>query len=795
MATSNGKPHSSKRVQREVLPIPDQPYAGFVAYDAKDPDSKFPPIEPLRPPHGAPNVLVILLDDVGFGASSAFGGPCQTLTAERLAKDGLRFTRFHTTALCSPTRAALLTGRNHHTISMGGITEIATSAPGYTSLRPNSMATLPEILRLNGYSTAQFGKCHEVPVWEASPVGPFDRWPTGSGFEYFYGFVAGETNQWYPSIHEGTKVVEPTKTPEEGYHFMADMTDKAIAWVRQQRLLAGDKPFFMYFAPGATHAPHHVPKEWADKYKGKFDEGWDKLREQTFARQKQLGVIPKDCELSARPKEIPSWDSETPEFKKVLTREMEVYAGFLEFADHHVGRLIDALQQIEALEDTLIYYIIGDNGASAEGTLRGSFNEVIMVNAMTALETDDFLTQRLDKLGGPESYNHYAVGWAHAMDTPYQWTKQVASHWGGTRNATIVRWPEGIKAKSQIRNQFHHVIDVAPTVLEAAQLPEPYMVNSVGQVPMQGVSMRYSFDDARAPERRETQYFEMFGNRGIYHKGWTAVTKHRTPWLAVGEMPPFDDDVWELYDTNKDWSQANDLSKQMPEKLHELQRLWMIEAARNGVLPMDDRTAERFNSDIAGRPALVRGNSQVLVGGMGGLNENAIINVKNKSHSITAQVIVPEGTIANGVILSQGGIAGGWMFYVKDGRLVYLYNLCGLRETAITSTQALTVGTHQVRMEFVYDGGGLGKGANVTLFIDGNAVGNGHLDATLPFVFSADETSDVGVKHGSPMTPDMPPGKTAFNGTVNLVVIETSGESTDHLLDREQVLNMIMARQ
>jgi arylsulfatase len=472
---------------------------------------------------------------------------------------------------------------------MGGITEIATSAPGYSSKRPNSMAPLPEILRLNGYSTAQFGKCHEVPVWEASPVGPFDRWPTGSGFEHFYGFVAGETNQWYPSIHEGTKIVEPTKTPAEGYHFMEDMTDRAIAWVRQQRLLAGDKPFFMYFAPGATHAPHHVPKEWADKYKGKFDLGWDKLREETFARQKKLGVIPEDCELTARPKEIPSWDSQTPEFKRVLAREMEVYAGFFEFADHHIGRLIDALDQIKALDDTLIYYIIGDNGASAEGTPQGTFNEMIPFNGFNALESAEFLTQHMDKLGGPESYNHYAVGWAHAMDTPYQWTKQVASHFGGTRNGTIVRWPNGIKAKGEVRHQFHHVIDVAPTVLEAAQLPEPYMVNSVAQVPMQGVSMSYSFEEAGAPERRETQYFEMFGNRGIYHKGWTAVTRHRTPWILTGATPPFDDDVWELYDTTKDWSQAHDLSKEQPEKLHDLQRLWIIEATRNSVLPMDDR--------------------------------------------------------------------------------------------------------------------------------------------------------------------------------------------------------------
>jgi arylsulfatase A-like enzyme len=781
--------------QREILPIPDRAYAGFIAYDAKDPDSKFPPIEPLRPPEAAPNVLIVLIDDAGFGASSTFGGPCASPTAERLAKDGLRYTRFHTTALCSPTRAALLSGRNHHTVGMGGITEVATSAPGYNSVRPNTMAPLPEILRLNGYSTAQFGKCHEVPVWEASPVGPFDRWPTGSGFEYFYGFVAGETNQWYPAIHEGTKLVEPRKTPEEGYHFMEDMTDRAIAWVRQQRLLAGDKPFFMYFAPGATHAPHHVPKEWADKYKGKFDQGWDKLREETFARQKSLGVVPQDCELTKRPDAIPSWDSQTPEFKRVLAREMEVYAGFFEYADYHAGRLIDALDQIKALDNTLIYYIIGDNGASAEGTPQGTFNEAIPFNGMNALETAQFLTQRIDKLGGPESYNHYAVGWAHALDTPYQWTKQVASHWGGTRNGAIVHWPAGIKAKAEIRNQFHHVIDVAPTILEIAALPQPYSVNGVGQVPMQGVSMAYTFADPKAAERRETQYFEMFGNRGVYHKGWTAVTRHRTPWLMTEGAPPFDDDVWELYDTNKDWSQAHDLSKEMPDKLHELQRLWLIEATRNNVLPMDDRLAERMNSDTAGRPLLVAGNTQVLAEGMGGLNENGILNVKNKSHSVTAQLVVPEGMKANGAIFAQGGIAGGWMLYVKDGTLAYVYNFLGLRAFVTRATEPLQSGTHQVRMEFAYDGGGLAKGGSVTLFIDGKSVGQGRVEQTQPVVFSADETSDVGIKRGSPITEELPSDESAFNGRVLAVVIETGPENHDHLLSREQILNTIVARQ
>src|SRR6202158_5324338 len=381
----NDSKNTVKRVQRDVLPIPDQPYAGFVAYDARDPDSKFAPIEELRPPQGAPNVLIVLLDDVGFGASSTFGGPCQTPAIERLAANGLRYTRFHTTALCSPTRAALLAGRNHHMVGMGGITEIATSAPGYTSRRPNSMATISEILLLHGYSTTQFGKCHEVPVWETSPVGPFDRWPTGSGFEYFYGFVAGETNQWYPSIHEGTKIVGPPRTPEEGYHFMGDMTDRAIAWVRQQRLLAGDKPFFLYFAPGATHAPHHVPKEWADKYKGKFDQGWDKLREETFARQKKLGVIPQDCQRTQRTKEIPAWDDMPDAFKPVLRREMEVYAGYMEYTDYHVGKILDFLKKLDIFDDTLVYYIVGDNGASAEGSINGCYNEMSYFNGLQSL--------------------------------------------------------------------------------------------------------------------------------------------------------------------------------------------------------------------------------------------------------------------------------------------------------------------------------------------------------------------------------------------------------------------------
>ncbi|MBV9323221.1 MAG: arylsulfatase, partial [Chloroflexi bacterium] len=549
-----------------ILPIPDRSHAGLTTYDAKDPDTSFPPIEPLRPPSGAPNVLIVLLDDVGFGASSAFGGPISAPTAERLASRGLKYTRFHTTALCSPTRQALLTGRNHHAVGMGGITEIATSAPGYSSVRPNTAAPLAEILKLNGYSTAQFGKCHEVPVWETSPMGPFTQWPTGSGFEHFYGFIGGETNQYAPAIYQDTVPVEPDRTPEEGYHFTEDMTDRAIDWVRQQKALMPDKPFFVYFAPGATHAPHHVPKEWSDKYRGRFDAGWDALREQTFARQKELGVIPSEAELTPRPPEIPGWEDMPPELRPVLARQMEVYAGFLEHTDHHVGRLVDALQDLDVLDDTLIYYIIGDNGASAEGTLNGTFNEMLSLNGAAALETVEFMASRVEEFGTPAAYNHYAVGWAHATDTPYQWTKQVASHWGGTRNGTIVHWPKGISARGELRAQFHHVIDVAPTVLEAAGLPEPIAVNGVQQMPLQGTSMVYSFGDGGAAERHETQYFEMAVNRGIYHKGWAAVTRHSTPWLFHAALPAFDDDVWELYGPD-DWTQAHDVASVHPDKL------------------------------------------------------------------------------------------------------------------------------------------------------------------------------------------------------------------------------------
>jgi arylsulfatase len=679
-------------------------------------------------------------------------------------------------------------------VGMGVITELATSAPGYSSVRPNSCAPLAETLRLNGYSTAQFGKCHEVPVWETSPMGPFGAWPTGSGFEHFYGFLGGETNQYAPAIYRDTVPVEPDRTPDEGYHFTEDMTDRAIEWLRQQKALMPDKPFFMYYAPGATHAPHHVPIEWSERYRGRFDEGWDALRLRTFERQKELGVIPSDAELTARHEEIPAWDEMPAELKPVLARQMEVYAGFLEHTDHHIGRLVDAIEDLGILSDTLVFYIIGDNGASAEGTINGTFNELLMLNGAFGLETPEFLTAHADALGTPAAYNHYAVGWAHAMCTPYQWTKQVASHWGGTRNGTIVHWPAGIAAHDELRHQFHHVIDVAPTILEAACLPQPTFVNGVQQVPYEGVSMVETFAAADAPERHETQYFEMFVNRGIYHRGWTAVTRHSTPWV-VAPLPAYDEDRWELYGPG-DWTQARDLAAEQPVRLAHLQRLFLIEAARHNVLPLDDRRVERFDADMAGRPQLIRGSTQLLFGGMGRLTEASVLGLKNKSHAVTAEIDVPaEG--ARGVIVAQGGAFGGWSLYAHDGTLTYCYNLFGLQRFKIAADAILPDGRHQVHMAFAYDGGGLGKGGTVRLFVDGEEAGEGRVDATQPMIFSTDETTDVGSDGATSVSDDYGPRDSRFSGRVHWVQldIDAAAEDLDHLISPEERFRIAMARQ
>ena len=787
---------SSRDQRRVVLPIPERERPATTFLDAHDPDTKFPRIDPVRPPTGAPNVLVVLLDDVGFGASQPFGGLINTPTAERLAGTGLRYTRFHTTALCAPTRAALLTGRNHHTVNMGAITELATSAPGQTSVRPQDCAPLAETLRLNGYSTAQFGKCHEVPLWETSPMGPHDRWPTGSGFERFYGFIGGETNQYAPAIYDDTVPVEPDKTADEGYHFTEDMTDKSIDWVRQQKSLMPDKPFFMYWAPGATHAPHHVPAEWSAKYKGKFDAGWDATREAIFARQQEFGVVGPDAELTDRPEEIPAWDDMDDDLKPVLQRQMEVYAGFLEHTDHHLGRLIDSLEEMEVLDDTLIFYVIGDNGASAEGTLRGTFNELLSLNGVLDLETTEFMAERIDLFGTPDAFNHYAVGWAHAMCTPFQWTKQVASHWGGTRNGTIVHWPKGISSSNEIRQQFGHVIDIAPTVLRAAGIPEPVKVNGFDQHPYEGFAINDTFDNADADEIHETQYFEMFVNRGVYHKGWTAVTRHSTPWLLGEGSTDLHDDVWELYAPD-DWTQANDIAAENPKQLRRLQELFLIEAARHNVLPLDDRRSERFDPDRAGRPQLIRGRTQLLYGGMGRLSESSVVNIKNKSHAVTCEVIVPDGG-GSGTLIAQGGRFGGWTVYITtDGRAAYCYNLFGVELFKVVADEPVAPGERQVRMEFDYEGGGVGKGGDIHLYVDGTEVASGKVRATVPGVFSADETADVGTDSATGVTDDLTHSSVTFNGSVKWVQIDLgdAAEDFDHMITPEERYRIAMSRQ
>jgi arylsulfatase len=681
---------------------------------------------------------------------------------------------------------------------MGGITEFATSAPGQNSMKPNTCAALAETLKLNGYATAQFGKCHEVPVWECSAMGPFDHWPTGGGgFQYFYGFLGGETNQYYPGLFEGTTSVEPTKTPEQGYTLNEDLADHTISWIHQQKGLTPDQPFFIYYAPGATHAPHHVPKEWADKYRGKFDQGWDKLREETFARQKKLGVIAKDCELTKRHPEIPAWEAVDSRMKPVLCRQMEVYAGFMEQTDHHVGRVIDALEELKILDNTVIYLIIGDNGASAEGSLQGTFNEMVTLGGFAHLETAESLIPRIDEFGSPKAYNHYAVGWAHAMDTPYQWTKQVASHFGGTRNGTIVHWPKGINSKGGIRTQFHHVIDVAPTILDLANLPQPLMVNGVLQRPLEGVSMAYSFNDAAAADRHETQYFEMFGNRGIYHKGWTAVTKHRTPWeTGLVKTVAFNDDVWELYDTSKDWSQSRDLSKEQPDMLHKLQQLWLIEAVKYNVLPLDDRFAERCNAELAGRPELISGNRQIIFGPSARVPALAMITFQNKSYAITAQIRVPASG-AEGVIVALGGITGGLSLYAKSGKPKICYNFFGLQQTSIEGTASIPAGDHQVRMEFTYDGGGIAKGGKISLFVDGKKTGEGRVEQTQPFAFG-EEPCNVGHDSGSAVTSDYTSNRgTAFSGQVKWVEFDTgiAADDNNHLITSEERLQVAIAKQ
>lgn len=755
------------KLDRTVLPIKAPIIEAITELDARN--AKAPARFEVKAPENSPNVVIVLIDDQGFGTASGFGGPVSEPTVEKLAANGLSYNRFHTTALCSPSRVAILTGRNHHLNNAGAIMELATGFQGNTGIRPNSVAPLAEMLRLNGYSTAMFGKYHETPPWEASIAGPFDRWPTRSGFDKFYGFIGGETNQWAPAVYDGTIRIEVPE--DENYHFTTDMTNQAINWVSAQQSLTPDKPFYIYFATGATHAPHHAPKEYIEKYKGKFDQGWDKLREETFARQKAMGIVPKEAKLTERPKEIPSWDSQTPEQQKLFARQMEVFAGFAEHTDHEVGRLVSALEGIGELDNTLFLYVIGDNGSSAEGGPEGAYNELMALNGIVGEATQ--MMDHIDEWGGPNTFPHFAIGWAHATNTPFQWTKQVASHFGGTRNGMVVHWPNGIKSKGEVRSQFTHVTDLAPTVLEAAGLPFPKSVNGTEQTPFSGTSFAFSFEDAQAPDRHTTQYFEMFGNRGIYDKGWVACTRHSIPWLG-GDLPAFEDDVWELYNVDEDFSQATNLAASHPQKLKELKELFMQEAIKNHVLPIDDRRFERFNAEVAGRGDII-GNrtSLTLYEGMTGIMENVFINTKNKNYSITTNVILESGK-ENGVLISQAGRFGGWSLYMKDGRIHHDYNFFGLEHTNIASVNAVSSGRHVIKYEFIIDEKKPGSGGKCLLYLDGEQVAEGHIVRMQPFMYSGDEGVDVGVDNETNVTDDYKERDNKFTGKIEKVVVDIS---------------------
>lgn len=759
---------AAETLDRSVLPIPEPKRQTFTEVDVRK--ATAPPRFAVTPPQGAPNVVVVLLDDLGFAGTSAFGGPIDTPNFDRIAGEGVYYNNFHTTAVSSPTRAAIKSGRNHHVNNMGGIIETGTTFPGNTGQIPNEVAPIAETLRLNGYSTAAFGKWHETAAWEASVSGPFDRWPTRQGFDKFYGFLGGETNQWAPFIYDGTHQVELPADPN--YHFLTDMTDQTVAWIKYQKALTPDKPFFAYYAPGAVHAPHHVPQEWIAKWKGKFDQGWDAMRQQILTRQIERGIVPKGTKLAPKPEAIPDWDSLSADEKRLFTRQAEVFAAFVAMTDHEIGRVIKAIEDTGQLDNTMLIFVYGDNGTSAEGGRSGMFSEMTYFNGVQ--ETVPDMLKFLDKWGGPETYPHMAAGWAVALDTPYQWTKQVASDPGGTKVGMAIRWPEGIKAKGELRTQFHHVVDVAPTILEAAGLPEPKSVNGVEQRPMDGVSMAYTFDDAAAKERHITQYFEMFGNRGIYHEGWFARTIHRAPWEQKARRALDDNSAWELYDTRTDFSLVNDLSAKHPDKLKELQALFLAEASKNHALPIDDRVFERVNAELVGRPDLMAGRTSItLAEGMTGMTENVFLNIKNKSKTITAEIEIPEGQDANGIIIAQGGRFGGWAMYFKDGVPAYDYNFLGLERTTVAGTEKLKAGKYTLRFEFAYDGGGFGKGGMGTLYVNDKKAGEGRIGRTQPMIFSADETADVGIDLATPVVESIgAEAKSRFNGRIPKVTVE-----------------------
>lgn len=728
----------------DVLPRPDFHFSGSVGRTYLDSDPpQFP--QPVQAPKGAPNVVLILLDDAGFGQFSTFGGGVPSPTMDQLAKEGLRFNRFHTTALCSPTRAALITGRNHHSAGFASITEVATGYEGYTGVLPKSCGTVGEVLRQNGYNTAWIGKNHNTPPWQLSAAGPFDRWANGLGFDYFYGFNAGDMNHWNPILYENSNLVPASEDPN--YHLTEDLADKSIAWVRKMKSISPDKPFFLYVAPGATHAPHHAPKDWIEKFKGKFDGGWDAYREETLARQKKLGVVPENTELTERSHGLPAWDSLNDDQKRLYARMMEVFCAYGAHCDHHMGRIIEAVKQLPDADNTMIIYIAGDNGSSAEGGLEGSLCENMFFNGFSEKWQDNI--KAIDELGGPKHFNHFPSSWAHAMNTPFQWTKQVASHFGGTRNPMIISWPAKIKDRGGLRSQFTHTIDIVPTIYDVCGITAPTTINGIPQKPIEGSTFATALTEPKAPEHRKSQYFEMFVNRGIYKDGWMASATSFEPWNPNrGDFDP-DKQKWELYNVSEDFSQANNLAAENPEKLRELQDLWWVEAAKFNVLPLDWRGSVRFNSEAMGRPSLVRGRkSMTYYPGTIGLPDAASPPMINKSWTITADVETDDDK-TSGMIITHGGLEGGYGFYLHDGVPTFVYNFLGTERNTVAGKEALPKGKAKLVVDFKYDGDGEGKGGTITMTANGKKIAEGRLERTIPVQFSLGEGLDIGRDVGS----------------------------------------------
>jgi arylsulfatase A-like enzyme len=730
-----------------VLPTPAHRFAGAkIGMTYTDSTADYP--EPVRAPPSAPNIVIVLLDDAGYGVSSAFGGLIRAPVVESLCERGLQYCQFHTTALCAPTRASLLTGRNHHSVSSGVVAEMATGFPGYAGIIPKSCGFISEILSHHGYATGWWGKNHNVPDNRTSAAGPFDSWPHRRGFDYFYGFLGGMTDQFYPALYRNTTPVGPSKSPEDGYHLTTDLADDCIAWMRTQKTIAPERPFFVHFAPGAVHGPHQPPLAWRGRNRGRFDLGWDQYREVVYQRQVELGVIAPGTKLTSRPPEIPAWDSFSAEDRRVLARQMENFADFHEHTDYETGRLVEALEQLGQLDNTLFIYILGDNGSSAEGGLTGTMNETASMQGHAP--PLDMMRDRIEELGLPGTSPHYAVGWAWAGDAPFKWVKQVASHFGGTRNGMVVTWPAWIADTGAKRFQFHHVIDIVPTILEVLDIDEPTMIDGVAQKPIEGVSMAYTFDreHADAPSTHTTQYFEMLGNRAIYRDGWMACCRHgRLPWQTAGSAS-FDEDRWELYNIGEDYSQADDLAERYPQLLRELQDLFLVEAARYDVLPLDDRFVER--TDVTLRPGFFTGRTAMsLYPGMTRLPEGSAPRTSNVDHVISVTAEIPENG-AEGVLVCMGGDWAGWSLFVDGDRLRYHYNWYDLERYDVIADRPFPRGTVEIELEFVCDDPCTrGAGAMVRLFCNGDLVGEGRIAHQVRGRFG--ECLDVGEDTLSPV--------------------------------------------